>query len=242
MNQTDILESQSLWYKYKTKVWVEETPQTSTVHNIMQTLRSIHNVNPLAYISVPITSGKIYYELKLKYPEKGNTELIKEVIDHNYHLGWKMINAIIKRNKCSVLYPADLTPAHQKWEQEHFQALWLSIIAEKCTELHLCKGWEFSNGGVEEFTHVMQLRLGVPQHPQLIFLNTKENEKKSRKRMRSIKTYDHAGKEISLQDGLVAVERSLSWLKENGFISEKLENCQQILMWTKEKIKEGFYQ
>lgn len=236
------LESLSLWYSYKTSVWPTETTETTVVHNIMRMLRSIHNVNRLAYISVPITSGRFLYELQQRQPAMEKAERMKLVIDYNYRLGHGLVTQVAKRRGCAVIYPADLIPVHQKWEQRHFQALWLSIIAEMSTELHLSDGWEYSNGGVEEFTHVMQLRLGLPRHPDLLFFNSKGNEKNERERMRTIEVFDHHGRTISLEDGLQAIDQSISWLTDNGFLSEKLNKCAWLLRQTQMMLEKGFYQ
>lgn len=238
----ETLESQSLWYKYKTTIWPQDTPETAVVHNIMRVLRSIHHMGPLAYISVPITSGKIYYQLRKINPTREKSELMESVIDHNYHLGTTLVKEVAQRRNCPVLYPADLIPVHQKWEQAHFQALWLSIIAEKCTELHLCEGWEYSNGGVEEFTHVVQLRLGLPRHKDLIFFNTKEAEQAARNRMKNIKLFNHQCKTVCIKEGVEKIQQSSSWLNSNGFRSEKIEECLRILDWTQAMIKQKFYQ
>ena len=152
---TDVrsLESISLWYKYKTKVWFEKSEQTVVVHNIMRVLRAFHNSGNLAYASIPITTGKFLYNLRLNRPLMCKDAQVKMAIEHNYRAGWDFVDILRERRNCPILYPADLIPAHQEWEQAHFQALWLSIIAEKCTELHMSEGWEYSNGGSEEFVH-----------------------------------------------------------------------------------------
>ncbi len=238
----DKLEDKSLWYKYKTEVWSKNTPQTATVHNIMRVLRSIRNSGDFAYVSVAITSGKYLYEQSILHPELSKKDLLNSAISHNYNQGWNLIKDLKERRQVPVLYPADMVPIRQDWEQAHFQALWLSIIAEKCTEMHMSSGWEFSNGGSEEFTHVMQLRLGIPKHPQLIFYNTKESESSERKRMKNIKVYDCQGKPISLEDGIKSIEISSAWVKDKGFEPKRLNNCLELLYWSKCMIEKGFYQ
>jgi len=240
-----ILEAKSLWHKYKTKVWRQKTPQTAVVHNIMRVLRSIHNPGRLVYISVPITSGIYLYRLQLKHPQADIKELIHEAIIYNYRYGWNFVRKLTKRLDCPVLYPADLTPVHQQWEQDHFQALWLSVIAEKCTELHMSAGWPYSNGGSEEFTHAWQLQLGLPICKDLLFFNAKESEEYERERMKNIKIYDHLGKPISLNRGYRAIEKSIKWIHGRGFGADKtkkLQNCLELLDWTGNMIAKGFYQ
>jgi len=237
-----ILEANSLWYKYKTRVWLQKTSQKAVVHNVMRVLRSMRNLSHLAYVSTPITTSRYLYELKLTHPLMKKNAQIKRAIDHNYYLGWSFVGELKKRRDCPILYPADLIPVDQQWEQAHFQALWLSIIAEKCTELHMAEEWEYSNGSFEEFTHTMQLKLGLPKHRNLVFFNTKEEEETERERMRNIQIYDHQGTPISLNDGIRAIESALSWLRNHGFDPERLENCLHLLRWTGNMISRGFYQ
>ena len=180
-----VLESRSLWYHYKAKVWPENSPQRDVVHNIMRVLRSIRNFKRLAYVSTPITSGKFICELRMSIPSLSGEELLERAMWQNHATAVAFVERLQKRMDCPILFPSDLTPAHQEWEQDHFQALWLSIIAEMCTEVHMAEGWEFSNGGVEEFVHVMQLRLGIPVHRDMLFFNTKGDESVERERMRT---------------------------------------------------------
>ena len=70
----------------------------------------------------------------------------------------------------------------------------------------------------------------------------KEEEGAERTRMRSIKVYDHTGEELSCNDGIATIERSLEWIKKHRFAAPKLERCLTLLQWTKQKLHEGFYQ
>jgi hypothetical protein len=236
------LEEESLWYKYKTCTWNTGTPEATTVHNIMRTLRAIRGQGELAYTSVPITSGRVLYELKSAKPDALGLELINRAIHENYLMGWGFIESLTNRLDCPVIYPADLVPAHQEWEQVHFQALWLSIIAEKCTQLHMADGWEFSNGGCEEFTHAMQLRLGLPSHDRLIFFNTKEKESAERARMQSIAIYDHLGNPLTIEAGIEQIKASLSWIVGRHFTAPKIAHCLSLLKATQLRLEAGFYQ
>lgn len=243
MKATSPLQKHSLWYKYKVPVWSNtNTPETQVIHNIMRVLRSIRNHGNLAYVSVPITSGINLYLLQKAHPKKSLPELLKEVIFENYNEGFFLSEQVMQRRQCPVLYPADLIPAHQKWEQAHFQALWLTIIAEKCTEMHMTPKWEFSNGTAEELTHVFQLKLGIPKHPHIPFFNTKEKEDEARRRMKNIQVFDHTGKLISINNSVELVEKAISWIKQEGFDPKRLEECLKIMKWTEERLKEGYYE
>jgi hypothetical protein len=244
------LEEESLWFKYKTAVWSSDaagqrrndSPHALEVHQIMRTLRAVRYTGPFAYVSVPITSGKYFLDLQLEYPHKLPGHLIGEVIAHNYVAGWDLVKNLQKTRPYPILYPADLVPVGPMWEQAHFQALWLSIISEKCTEMHMSDGWEFSNGGTEEFTHAMQLKLGLPRSDDLCFHNTKESEATERQRMRDIVVYDHTGNALSITEGIQKVEAALVWIGANGFTAPKLENCLRLLRSTGTLLEQGFYQ
>lgn len=239
----DSLENNSLWYRYKVPVWNEKSPESIVVHNIMRTLRSIHGMGRLVYMSNPITSGRRLYDLMIERPNENSHTLLCEAIDLNYNNGLlEMKHFIELRDDTQILYPADLTPVHQKWEQAHFQALWLSIIAEKCTDMYMVDDWEYSNGASEEFTHTIQLRLGLPQHRDLIFYNTKEKEGVERDRMKNIRIWNSYGRRISIEDGIEKMTKALSWIHEHGFEAPKIVRCLETLEWTKQKIAEGFYQ
>jgi len=263
-----LLEEKSLWHHYKSKVWPEESEQTHSLHSILRTLRSIHGLGELAYISVPITSGRVLYDelnKTLIHPDskdfltgpassaEKNTrvprfkEIIKTVIATNYAEGNEFLRDLQKRVQKPILFPADLFPRGEKWSQDHFQALWTSIIGELCTEIHMSKNWEYSNGAVEEFTHVYQLQLGIPHgvfggNGGSPFFNTKQSEKENRERMRNFKAYDHQGNNLSLEEGVKVVNTAITQIKTEGFNTHRLESARDLLIVTGEMIENGFYQ
>jgi hypothetical protein len=238
------LESKSLWVHYKTKVWPEESPQRDVVHNAMRVLRSIDGLKKLGYVSVPITTGREFYELCLAHPDVAKPVLLEKAISRNFTIGRNFADGLERARDYPLIFPANFEPAHQEWEQPHFQALWLEIIAEMCTSLHLGDGWTLSNGCVEEYVHVMQLRLGIPQHDRLFFLNTRRDEGQERERMRNIKVYTGFAQlmELSIEKGLQTIANSIEWLGRKGFPSERMERSFELLQWTDEMIQKGFYQ
>jgi hypothetical protein len=182
--------------------------------------------------------------LKLEKPELPTAEFMREVMSRNFKEGYRFFREVMDRLDCPAVFPADLVPVGERWGQSEFQALWLSIIAEKCTEIHMPEDWYLSNGATEEFTHVMQLRLGLPRDPdgKILFYSTKEGEETARKRMRSIKVYDHHGKEIHIGTGINRLDLSIEGLASKGFKAEKLERCRAALVWTRDMLDKGFYQ
>jgi hypothetical protein len=237
------LESKSLWFHYKTKVWPEESPQRDVVHNAMRIFRSIRGFQKLGYASIPITTGPDFYELCRWHPKTPKSVLLDRAISTNFNRGLAFSERLIEHRRHPILFPANFEPAHQEWEQPHFQALWLEIISEMCTSLHLGDGWHLSNGCVEEYVHVMQLRLGLPDHSHLLFYNTKGHEADERERMRNIKVYQgDSDREFPIEHGLSVIETAVTWLKRNNFAFERMETALELLKWTDRMIKQGFYQ
>lgn len=242
----ETLESKSLWFHYKTTVWPETSPQRDVVHNAMRVLRSIDGLKQFGYISVPITTGREFYELCLSRPDLPKSTLLEYATSRNLTAAESFADELGKIHAFPLIFPANFEPAHQEWEQPHFQALWLEIIAEMCTSLHLGKGWNLSNGCVEEYVHVMQLRLGIPQHDHLLFFNSKRNEprEKTRERMRNIRVFEgHAQlMELPIEKGIQIIADSVSWLERNNFPAERMRRSLEALRWTDEMIRRGFYQ
>lgn len=239
----ETFESKSLWFHYKTKVWLEESPQRDVVHNAMRIFRSISGFHKLGYASVPITTGPEFYELCRFHPDVAKPILLDKAIATNYNHGREFADHLVERLRHPIVFPANFEPAHQEWEQPHFQALWLEIISEMCTSLHLGKGWHLSNGCVEEYVHVMQLRLGIPDHSHLVFYNTKNHEKDERERMRNIKVYQgDSSEEFTVEAGVHIINNAITWLKRNGFSFQRMEKALELLKWTDGMIRQGFYQ
>jgi hypothetical protein len=269
--ELNLLEEKSLWYKYKFQVWPENNAQAFAVHNIMRTLRTIYNLKELGYISVPITSGKKLFDELGKLPVSSERlnfltgpastadkigvdsrfkKIINDVISDNFREGSKLCRELEKRLTKPFLYPAYFYPRGDKWSQDHFQALWLTLISELCTELHMSENWQYSSGASEEFTHVFQLKLGIPRGGVSVkgqddcspFYNTKMTEEESRERMKNIAVFDHEGKPLSLEDGIKKINEVLPWIEDRGFNTMRLENARNLLIWTGDMIAKGYYQ
>jgi hypothetical protein len=207
----------------------------------MRALRSIHNAE-FSYVSVPITSGKCLYDSLSKNPQLKRDDVIDSVIAENYNRGVRFVEQIKKTRNTQIIHPAEFACARQSWGQDYFQAPWLSVIGELCSDVNMIKDWEYSNGCTEELTHAYQLRLGIPRHNQFIFFNTKKSENGERERMKNIAVYDHKGVPISIDDAVMKTQESIRWIDEHGFDSKRLKHCQELLCWTRDMLKNGFYQ
>lgn len=219
------LENISLWYDYKTKVWLDHTsPQSASVHNIMKVLRAVRGT--INYLSTPVTSGKWLYDQNRKVP-------FDELIAYNYIEANKFLDEMSDIE--NLLLPSDLTPTlNFKWAQDHFQALWLTVIAEKAKNVYMNDGWEFSNGCTEELVHTFQLRLGIPRHKDILFFNTKEKESDSILRMKNIKIYDRNRNEISIDQAIESLNNSIPYIAAKNHPVDKLAKAKECLEKTRD--------
>lgn len=219
-----MIEDISLWYKYKTKVWLDNSPQSVSVHNIVKVLRSVRGT--LNYISTPVTSGKWLYDQNREVP-------FDELINYNYLKGLEFLEELSDIN--NLLLPSDLTPNFNfKWNQDHFQALWLTIIAEKAENVYMNDGWEYSNGCTEELVHTFQLRLNLPRHKDILFFNTKEKESDSIERMKNIKIFDRNRNEISIDQAIESLSKSIPYIQSKNHSVDKLITAKDCLEKTRD--------
>jgi len=235
------LEKQSVWIKYKSALWMDKyKEQKDNVSKTLDTFRAVRNLKHLIYVSMPITSGKYYYQLLLEHPNIPKEMLGNLSRAHNYIVGLEFMETLKEALAHPIILPADLY--YPSWVQEHYQALWLGLIAEKCTEMRMTDGWEYSNGAVEEYTHAVQLGLGIPDYPDLITFASKKDEELQRERMRNIIIYDAHWNVMSVYDGINKINEAIQWLSNNGFKSTIQQECKYKLQWALSRLQEGYYQ
>ncbi len=157
----------------------------------------------LAYVSTAITSGQRMWEatislglkdmdeLKAKHPDV----LKNDVIGPNIEAGNGLARTIAAKIDHPVVAPAILEARSQRWGQDEYMALWLRMIEENVGRVYMAPGWEYSNGGAEEYLHAVQMALGF----------------RSR---HDIRPLDPTGRAIPASEGADAIGRALLWLQE----------------------------
>lgn len=122
----------------------------------------------LAYVSMAITTGKRLYEvcrsLNIKSPDELKTLhpqiLYSQILPANLESGNAVARAIAARDDHPVIAPSIFEARKQRWSQDEYMAMWLRLIEEHVTRMYMSPGWEFSNGGAEEFLHAITLAQG----------------------------------------------------------------------------------
>ncbi len=163
---------------------------------------------PVAYVTIPLMSGKRLYEILETYQLSSSTELKKkhpeifktEVWWHNRALGANFVKEIASKTKLPLINPGKI-PQLPDWGEAQFMKVWLDAIEKKVSEHFFMDGWEYSNGAAEEFAKAMERQHGLCEHAP-------DN---------NIQVFDQAGAVISLERGLNLLVAASLDLEHRGF-------------------------
>jgi hypothetical protein len=122
-------------------------------------------VGEKAYLSMPITTGKRYYDTLDHYGVRSLDELEKkypgalrgEVLLPNLDDGRTLAERIAPEIDTLLICPGIFDAREQAWTQDEYMALWLDLITSSITEIYLSDGWEYSNGGATEFAQALMI-------------------------------------------------------------------------------------
>jgi len=118
------------------------------------------------YVSTPITSGAALYRAM---DEQGVTTLedlrrdkeafARLVIEPNLAAADGVARAMMSFGG-AVIAPAAFEARSLGWDQDAYMGLWLDTIERKATRLALVDGWQYSNGGAEEYLQALLMQAG----------------------------------------------------------------------------------
>lgn len=150
---------------------------------VVAAYRSVQST--LAYVTMPITSGKRLYdvmeahgvrtraELKEKYPKA----VTDEIIPWNNEHGFAFAAAVKTRTRLPVVLPGAFEGGiSYSWREEQYMYMWLRMMEDLCAEHHLIEGWEYSDGSVEEFAKSMEMKKGYCDRSDITVLDQNGNE------------------------------------------------------------------
>ena len=194
---------------------------------VLGAFRSIRG--PVAYVSMPITSGKLLYDVLEK---KGVTSLAElaqvdkpaiydDIIKPNVDMGIAAADKIT--TTLPPLAPSVFEGKKFRWSQEEYMALWLKVIEERAREMHMTEGWEYSNGGVQEFTRAMQMYHFINYSPERYLELSEWNRTRLTRDMATIKVFDMDGERLRLVEGRELVQNAIADLHKRGFDASSLE-------------------
>lgn len=197
---------------------VEDSVNKDNITVVLSAYRSF--LSPVAYVSMPITTGRLCYEVLEKRNVKSIEELAKtdkdavfrDIIAPNIGQGIVFAQGVQKRTDLPVIAPAVFEAKKQRWGQNDYMFLWLNFIQERAAEMHMLDGWAYSNGGCEEFVRAMEMQFGFVE---VLNQCTAEEEE----RIRNMKVLDAGSCEIRFNDGFNRIYDAIVDLDSRGFRS-----------------------
>lgn len=166
-----------------------------------------------AYLTMPVTSGRRYYEVLDHHGVKTVAELEarkpgalrEDVILPNIAEANELAERIVGRTALPLVVPGVFEARRQRWTQEEYMCLWMRLIVGPIREVHLSDGWEYSNGGAAEFARAILIRFRcIDERPG------------------DMQVYDHTGDVMTLERGCSMLATSIEDLRGRDYGTDGL--------------------
>ncbi|HTK60251.1 MAG TPA: hypothetical protein VL283_03555 [Candidatus Baltobacteraceae bacterium] len=198
----------------------------------------------IAYVSMPITSGKRFYEtlaaegvtsLEELSAKRGKDALYELVIKPNVAEGIALADKLgDERRNLLFIAPSVFEAKKWRWSQHAYMSLWYRVIGELAGKHYLMDGWEYSTGGLQEVLFSMLMRWRVIRsfnvregaaefrfanfHPGL----SREKLMEELRGMWEIRIYEADGAEVRLDQALAKAVGAIRDLQARGFDASNL--------------------
>jgi len=180
----------------------------SSVHIVISAYRSL--LTPISYVSMPITTGKLYYEVLEKIGSDISKKQIYDlVIKPNGEQGVKFAKEI--KTTYPIVAPAIFEAKQMRWTERQYMYLWYRILEEKAKEIWMSPDWQYSNGCAEEFTRSMKL--------QWDFVRLESRS------LSPITAFDAESNKLTIFDGAKLLYKAIKDLHQRNHICIKLVEC-----------------
>ena len=191
----------------------------------------------LAYVSMPITSGKRCYEV---FSEHGVTSLeelaakcgkdaaYRLIIKPNIAEGIAFADRLgVERSDLLFIAPSVFEAKRWRWSQDAYMSLWYRVLGELTGKHFLMDGWEYSTGGVKEvmFTTFMQFtmlpfksRAAMGEFDLKDFMTDLSPDQRLAEieAMTKIRLHAADGSEIRVDQALAMIVKAIEDLKSRG--------------------------
>lgn len=121
--------------------------------------------HPFSYLSVPLTTGRAYIELRAREVAAGshNSAEVKaerqRTVSHNRRRAYETAKRLRAKIVGMVIDPSRFTDV-PGWEQPDYHAFWTKVINRYAEEVFFLEGWQYSVGCTIEFSTAV--KLGLP--------------------------------------------------------------------------------
>lgn len=209
-----------------------------------------HNI---AYVGMPITTGKRYYDVmsaeNVRSPEELNSKLGADafwelVMKPNIEEGTVLSDRLAANSNTLYVAPSVFNAKIWDWSQAAYMALFYNVIAEFSGRHFVADGWEYSIGALKEvwLTMLFQWRYIRPYrltkaieifHLQGVFGDVRHDSSAAQgllNEMYKLRIYDAAGEEIKIDRAMQLCIDAYIDLRERGFESKGILNMANNLM------------
>jgi hypothetical protein len=210
----------------------------------------------IAYVSMPITSGRRLYEtlhahgvnsIEALTAKEGKDALWRLVIKPNIDEGVALADRLGAERKLLFVAPSVFEAKRWRWSQEAYMSLWYRVIGEMAGSHYLMDGWEYSTGGVKEAMFSMLLRwrmirrsnvsaaakhFGLQNFLPATMPADSADEIRELEAMWNIRVYDQRGEELHIDDLLEKAVHAIDDLRGRGLPYQDLVNPAWNIMQT----------
>ncbi|WKZ28988.1 MAG: hypothetical protein QY323_05705 [Patescibacteria group bacterium] len=190
----------------------------------------------LAYVSMPITSGKRYFDVLTEHgvtsaeelaAKAGKDALYELVIKPNIREGVAFADQLGETRKDLLFIAPSVFEAKKwRWSQDAYMSLWYRVIGELTGKHYLMDGWEYSTGGVKEvmFTVLMQNQAFLDAFRMKDFLPDVPEERLREEywAMREVRIYDAQGQDINVIKAVEMIVAAVADLRKRGLPCQEL--------------------
>jgi hypothetical protein len=121
--------------------------------------------HPFAYLSVPLTTGRAYIELRARKAKTGELDAgefqaeRRRTVEHNRRRAYEAAKRLRANVRGMVIDPSRMIDV-PGWEQRDYHRFWTSVIDQFAEEVFFLDGWQYSVGCTIEFSTA--IKLGLP--------------------------------------------------------------------------------
>ena len=151
----------------------------NSVDIVLRAYKSHRNPEGYAYLSMPVSSGNLLYDVFEKYEvftldellTKGKDIHYNEVIRPNIESNIPVADKIANNTKKTVIAPAVFGAEKQGWPQEAYMFLWFRVLEEIIDETIMTDNWQYDNGDVQEFVRAHEIKFNFALTPRHVVSN-----------------------------------------------------------------------
>lgn len=219
---------------------MRNSQRANDINVVLSAFRSFRSISSVGYLSTPITTGVLFYEVLAKYGVKtleelmaiDNSILFEEIIKPNTSSGIILGDQLAQKWHIPIIVPAVFEAKSQRWTQDDYMYVWYQVIKEMVGHTIMRDDWQYSNGGAEEFVHSVEMQFkllltprisyDLPQYTPVDLFPEKFVGQEIEFPEETMKITDQNGSDVRVEEGFVKITEAVVDLYDRGFKAIKL--------------------